>query len=125
MKCPRCGSSLWDGAVCGACGLGKKEEAVPTPESTPSRPSFLSSEAKGYLVLVGGCFFCMLGGAIGIGLGRGGSSLVRLLLHWPTEVSVEAIVASVAVSVAVGVIFGYYPAWKASRLDPIDALRYE
>jgi ABC-type antimicrobial peptide transport system permease subunit len=68
---------------------------------------------------------CLLGGAIGILLGRGGSVMVRVLLRWPTEISLPAIVASVAVSVAVGLIFGYYPAWKASRLDPIEALRYE
>jgi ABC-type antimicrobial peptide transport system permease subunit len=68
---------------------------------------------------------CVAGGAIGILLGRGSSYLVRLLLKWPTEVSITAIVAAVAVSIGVGIIFGYYPAWKASRLDPIDALRYE
>lgn len=68
---------------------------------------------------------CLAGGAIGILLGRGGSYLVNLLLKWPTEISIPAIVSAVLVSVGVGIIFGYYPAWKASRLDPIDALRYE
>jgi ABC-type antimicrobial peptide transport system permease subunit len=68
---------------------------------------------------------CVVGGAIGIVLGRGASWLVRQIMRWPTEISVPAIIASVGVSVAVGVIFGYYPAWKASRLDPIEALRYE
>jgi ABC-type antimicrobial peptide transport system permease subunit len=68
---------------------------------------------------------CLLGGILGIVLGRGGSLLVRVFLKWPTEPSLAAIVASVAVSGSVGLIFGYYPAWKASRLDPIEALRYE
>jgi ABC-type antimicrobial peptide transport system permease subunit len=68
---------------------------------------------------------CLLGGALGIVLGRGGSFLVRALMHWPTELSLPAIAAAVGVSAAVGVLFGYYPAWKASRLDPIEALRYE
>jgi ABC-type antimicrobial peptide transport system permease subunit len=67
----------------------------------------------------------LLGGAIGILLGRGGSLMVRALLRWPTEISVPAIIAAVAVSATVGIVFGYYPAWKASRLDPIEALRYE
>jgi ABC-type antimicrobial peptide transport system permease subunit len=75
--------------------------------------------------LVEAIVLCMLGGMLGIALGRSGSVLVRTLLHWPTQLSLGAIVASVAVSVSVGVIFGYYPAWEASRLDPIEALRYE
>jgi len=68
---------------------------------------------------------CFFGGALGILLGRGVSILVRLTLRWPTELSLEAIAAAFAVSAAVGIVFGYYPAWKASRLDPITALRYE
>jgi macrolide transport system ATP-binding/permease protein len=75
--------------------------------------------------LVEAVVLCLLGGAIGILAGRGASCLVRLLARWPTEPSLLAILASVSVSVTVGVIFGYYPAWKASRLDPIEALRFE
>lgn len=75
--------------------------------------------------LVEAVVLCLLGGAAGIVLGRGSSIMVRYLAHWPTEMSITAIVAAVAVSASVGVIFGYYPAWKASRLDPIEALRYE
>ena len=75
--------------------------------------------------LVEAVTLCLAGGAFGILLGCGGSYLVTSLLHWPTETSVTAIVMSVIVSASVGIIFGFYPAWKASRLDPIEALRYE
>ncbi|MBU6409132.1 MAG: ABC transporter permease [Verrucomicrobia bacterium] len=68
---------------------------------------------------------CLAGGITGILLGRGASIAITLLLHWPTLLSVPAIVASVAVSCTVGIVFGYYPAWKAAHLDPIEALRYE
>jgi ABC-type antimicrobial peptide transport system permease subunit len=68
---------------------------------------------------------CFLGGVIGILLGRLGSLGVWWFLRWPTEMSLWAIFGAVGVSIAVGVIFGFYPAWKASRLDPIEALRYE
>ncbi len=75
--------------------------------------------------LVEAVVLCLAGGALGIAIGRGSSMLVKSFLHWPTELSVGAILAAVIVSVSVGVVFGYYPAWKASRLDPIEALRYE
>ena len=75
--------------------------------------------------LVEAVVLCLVGGAIGILLGHGGSQLVRLLLHWPVATSPEAIVAAVLVSISVGVVFGFYPAWSASRMDPIEALRYE
>jgi ABC-type antimicrobial peptide transport system permease subunit len=68
---------------------------------------------------------CLAGGAAGIALGHGSAVLVRLLLRWPVATSPEAIVAAVAVSASVGIVFGFYPAWNASRLDPIEALRYE
>ncbi|MCY2992921.1 MAG: ABC transporter permease [Planctomycetota bacterium] len=68
---------------------------------------------------------CLLGGTLGILLGRGASILVRSILHWPTGPSLFAMIAAVAVSGTVGIVFGFYPAWKASRLDPIEALRYE
>jgi macrolide transport system ATP-binding/permease protein len=68
---------------------------------------------------------CFCGGAAGILVGRGISYLVRIVLHWPTELSLDAIFAAFAVSVTVGIVFGFYPAWKAAHLDPIIALRYE
>jgi macrolide transport system ATP-binding/permease protein len=75
--------------------------------------------------LVEAVFLCVLGGLVGILVGRGASYLISAFLNWPTEMSLTAILAAFLVSVSVGVIFGYYPAWKASRLDPIIALRYE
>jgi ABC-type antimicrobial peptide transport system permease subunit len=75
--------------------------------------------------LVEAVVLCLFGGAMGILLGRGASVMVRSVMRWPTEVSLPAIAAAVAVAATVGVLFGFYPAWKASRLDPIEALRYE
>jgi macrolide transport system ATP-binding/permease protein len=75
--------------------------------------------------LVESVALCFFGGAAGILVGRGASILVSMLLHWPTAPSMEAILAAFIVSTSVGILFGYYPAWKASRLDPIIALRYE
>jgi macrolide transport system ATP-binding/permease protein len=75
--------------------------------------------------LVEAVLLCFCGGIAGILVGRGISLLISALLHWPTEMSLDAILAAFVVSVSVGIIFGYYPAWKASRLDPINALRYE
>jgi ABC-type antimicrobial peptide transport system permease subunit len=68
---------------------------------------------------------CLFGGLGGILLGRGVSYAVTTLLHWPTVPSLAAVAVAVVVSATVGIIFGYYPAWKAARLDPIEALRYE
>ena len=67
----------------------------------------------------------LLGGAIGIFLGMSASYLITQTLGWPVLVSPAAIVTAVVFSMAVGVFFGFYPARKAARLDPIEALRYE
>jgi putative ABC transport system permease protein len=67
----------------------------------------------------------LLGGVIGILLGVGSAELVSAIKGWPTLVSVSSVVLAFLFSAAVGVFFGFYPARKASRLDPIDALRYE
>jgi macrolide transport system ATP-binding/permease protein len=75
--------------------------------------------------LVEAIVLCLAGGIAGILVGRGVSVAVTVFLNWPTLPSLPAIFAAVAVAATVGIIFGYYPAWKASRLDPIEALRYE
>jgi putative ABC transport system permease protein len=67
----------------------------------------------------------LLGGLIGVALGVGGSHLIAQTGDWPVLIEPQAIAVAVAFSAAVGVFFGFYPARKASKLDPIDALRYE
>jgi putative ABC transport system permease protein len=66
-----------------------------------------------------------LGGLIGIALGVGGSALVSQALHWSTFVSPLSVIVAVVFSAGVGIAFGYYPASKAARLDPIEAIRHE
>ena len=75
--------------------------------------------------LVESIVLCLAGGVLGILLGHGAALLIESQLNWPIESSPGAVVAAVAVSAFVGVVFGFYPAWKASKLDPIEALRYE
>jgi len=65
------------------------------------------------------------GGIIGIALGFGVARIISTSAGWPTLVPVVWVIASFLFSAAVGITFGFYPAYKASRLDPIDALRYE
>lgn len=67
----------------------------------------------------------LLGGAVGVLVGVGGSVIVSGMLHWPTQIPMQAIAIAVLFSVGVGIFFGYYPARKAAHLDPIEALRYE
>jgi putative ABC transport system permease protein len=66
-----------------------------------------------------------LGGAIGIGLGVVSSQMISLGAGWPVQISPVSIVLAVAFAACVGIGFGFYPAWKAAHLDPIEALRYE
>jgi putative ABC transport system permease protein len=65
------------------------------------------------------------GGVIGVLLGILSCRLVTLILGWPTIISESSVVLSFVVCALTGIFFGYYPAQKASRLDPIEALRYE
>ena len=67
----------------------------------------------------------LLGGALGVIIGVAGSLAISSTLRWPTRIPVQALLVAVFFSAAVGVFFGFYPAYKASHLDPIEALRYE
>jgi len=67
----------------------------------------------------------LIGGIMGIVVGAASSQLISVLAGWPTAVSIVAIVTAFLFSGFVGIFFGFYPAYKASLLNPIDALRYE
>ena len=75
--------------------------------------------------LVEAIVLSLIGGTLGIGLGMSVSSLVTLSGLITSRVTVESILMAFGFSAAVGIFFGLYPAWRASRLRPIDALRYE
>jgi putative ABC transport system permease protein len=66
-----------------------------------------------------------IGGIIGIGLGIAGSGAIATIAKWPFIISLQAVVMAVGFSVTVGIAFGFYPARRASLLDPIEALRHE
>jgi len=67
----------------------------------------------------------ILGGTLGILLGSGASSVLSTYFQWNTLISPDSVVLGFCFSAFVGVGFGFYPAWKASQLDPIESLRYE
>jgi putative ABC transport system permease protein len=75
--------------------------------------------------LVEAVVLSLVGGTIGIGLGMAISQSLTEFLSWPTSVSPSAVALAFGFAAATGVFFGFYPARKAARLDPIDALRYE
>ncbi|MBR0057610.1 MAG: FtsX-like permease family protein, partial [Kiritimatiellae bacterium] len=75
--------------------------------------------------LVESVMLCVAGGLLGIVAGRVASMVISSVLGWPTASSPGAIAISFVVSAGIGIVFGFYPAWRASRLNPIDALRYE
>jgi putative ABC transport system permease protein len=75
--------------------------------------------------LVEAMALCLLGGIAGILLGAGGAILLSKLANWNTLISFPAVFLAVAFSLGVGVFFGLWPAQRAARLDPIQALRYE
>jgi len=67
----------------------------------------------------------MVGGALGIVFGAGGSKLLEFKTGWPVLTPLDWVCYAFLGSAMVGIFFGFYPAWKASKLDPIEALRYE
>ena len=75
--------------------------------------------------LIEAVMLSVTGGIIGVLLGIGSSYAVKLIAHWPIYIQPWSIIMSFAVCTFTGVFFGWYPAKKAARLDPIEAIRYE
>ncbi len=75
--------------------------------------------------LIESILLSVLGGIIGISLGVAATSVAASLMNWPTVIMPASVVMSFLVCSAIGIFFGWYPARKASNLNPIDALRYE
>jgi putative ABC transport system permease protein len=75
--------------------------------------------------LVEAVTLALIGGLAGVGLGVGGSVLIARMAQWATLVSPVAVMGAFLSAAATGLLFGMYPAWRASLLDPIEALRYE
>lgn len=87
----------------------------------------IGARAKDILTqfLVEAITLSLIGGFIGIVVGAAGSALIAHFAGWATRLSVGSIVLAVGFSAAIGIFFGFYPAHKASKLLPIEALRYE
>jgi putative ABC transport system permease protein len=75
--------------------------------------------------LVESAFLALAGGALGVALGMGAATLITQIARWPTMIQPGAVALAFGFASAVGIFFGFYPAHRASRLDPVDALRYE
>ena len=75
--------------------------------------------------LIEAIMLSVTGGIIGVLLGIGASYAVKMFAHWPIYIELWSIIMSFAVCTFTGVFFGWYPAKKAARLDPIEAIRYE
>jgi len=75
--------------------------------------------------LVEATVMSLIGGIIGVAFGFVTARALTAILDWPTEVSVTTLASAFGIAAIIGIVFGYYPARRASRLDPIDSLRYE
>jgi putative ABC transport system permease protein len=75
--------------------------------------------------LVEAMVMSLIGGVLGVAVGLATARTLTAVLDWPTEISLATLAGAFGIAAAIGILFGYYPARRASRLDPIESLRYE
>ncbi len=75
--------------------------------------------------LIEAVIISVTGGLLGILLGAGATWMISVIAHWPVQIDISSVILSFVVCTVIGIIFGFYPAAKASNLDPIEAIRYE
>ncbi len=78
-----------------------------------------------YQFLIEALVLCVMGGILGVLVGFGGAEVLTRTQGWETVVSADVVITAVLFSAAIGLFFGIWPAQRAAKLDPIDALRYE
>jgi len=102
---------------------------VSVTERTREIGTRMAVGAKGWHVLVQflaeSVVLACLGGALGVALGFTAAKLVAHFARWPILIAPASVALAFGFAAVIGVFFGYWPARKASRLDPIEALRYE
>ena len=94
---------------------------------TPMTVSTIGAKGRDVLLqfLVEAIALSLIGGGIGIALGFSLAEGMQRWMSWPAKVPANAVAMAFGFAAATGVFFGFYPAQKAARLDPIDALRFE
>ena len=105
-----------------------KAIAIHSGVSTKGQPMVDASASEGKVLLqflVEAVVLSAAGGLVGIALGVGGSFALAAANGWPFVLSPGWVLLAFGISMGIGVVFGFYPARKAARMNPIDALRFE
>ena len=100
--------------------ITERTREIGTRKALGAKNSFIRTQ-----FIVEAMIICLIGGIFGVILGVSGGIGASKLLGYPAQPSISGIIVSLVFSMSIGVFFGYYPANKAAKMNPIDALRYE